>query len=71
MAIHIKPSRKGLLHEKPGVPKGEKIPAAKLQAAKHSKSPSLRKEANFAINAKHFEHPAKGSMSRHRKGMFD
>ena len=71
MAIHIKPSRKGLLHEKLGVPQGEKIPMSKLRAARHSKSPALRKEANFAINAKGFSHPAKGSMARHRKGMFE
>jgi hypothetical protein len=46
----IKPSRRGLLHKKLGVPQGEKIPAAKLAAAKKSSSPSLRKEAVFAEN---------------------
>jgi hypothetical protein len=56
MAINIKPSRKGLLHKKLGVPQGEKIPASKLAKAKKSKSPSLRKEANFAVNAKKFDH---------------
>jgi hypothetical protein len=56
MAIKIKPSRKGLLHKKLGVPQGTKIPAKKLSAAKKSKSPALRKEANFAINAKGFNH---------------
>jgi hypothetical protein len=58
-SIHIKPSRKGLLHKKLGVPTGKPIPAAKLAAAKKSKSPSLRKEANFAINAKKFKHGGK------------
>lgn len=52
MAIAIKPSHKGLLHKKLGVPAGEKIPAKKLAEAKHSKSAALRKEANFAENAK-------------------
>lgn len=57
--IDIKPSHKGLLHRKLGVPQGKPIPAAKLAAAKKSKSPALRKEANFAANAKKFNH--KGS----------
>lgn len=56
MAIKIKPSRKGLLHKKLGVPQGTKIPAAKLAKAKKSKSPALRKEADFAVNAKSFNH---------------
>ncbi len=49
----IKPSRKGLLHKKLGVPQGQKIPAAKIAKALHSSSPSLRKEANFARNLGH------------------
>lgn len=56
MAISIKPSHKGLLHKKLGVPQGQKIPADKLAAASKSKSPALRKEANFAKNAKKFQH---------------
>lgn len=52
MAIHIKPSHKGLLHEKMGVREGNKIPLASLLKAKHSKSPAMRKEANFAVNAR-------------------
>lgn len=56
MAIDIKPSHKGLLHKKLGVPQGQPIPAAKLAKAKASKSPALRKEANFAANAKTFKH---------------
>lgn len=51
----IKPSRKGLLHSKLGVPQGEKIPEKKLEAAKHSKSPAERKEATFAENFGHKE----------------
>lgn len=46
----IKPSRKGLLHSKLGVPQGQKIPEKKLEAAKNSKSPAERKEATFAEN---------------------
>ncbi len=51
----IKPSRKGLLHKKLGVPQGEKIPASKLAAAKKSDSPSERKGANFAIKRRQRE----------------
>lgn len=54
--IRIKPSHKGKLHKALGVPQGQKIPAGKLYAAKNSKSPAVRKEANFAINAKKFKH---------------
>lgn len=60
MSINIKPSHKGLLHKKLGVPQGKPIPAAKVTKAEHSKSPALRKEAQFAENAKHFNHPKGG-----------
>lgn len=50
MSSLIKPSRKGLLHKKLDVPQGTKIPAVKITKALHSKSPALRKEANFARN---------------------
>ncbi len=52
LGIHIKPSHKGELHKDLKVPQGEKIPASKLEAAKHSSSPAVRKRATFAINAK-------------------
>jgi hypothetical protein len=56
MAIEIKKSHEGLLHEKLGVPAGQKIPESTLERAKHSSSPAERKEANFAENAKHWKH---------------
>lgn len=56
MAIHIKPSHKGLLHKDLGVPAGKPIPAGKLAAAKHSDNPAVRKRATFAENAKHWHH---------------
>ena len=52
----IKPSHKGLLHKALNVPAGQKIPLAKIETALHSGSPKLRKEANFANNARHFKH---------------
>lgn len=56
MAIHIKAANKGKLHRALGVKQGKKIPASKLAAAKKSKSAAVRKEANFAINAKKWKH---------------
>lgn len=49
----IKPSRRGLLHKKLGVPQDERIPESKIAKAKRSKSPALRKEATFAQNFGH------------------
>lgn len=42
----------GKLHRDLGVPQGKKIPAKKLEKAKHSKSPSIRREANLAATLK-------------------
>lgn len=52
--ISIKPSRKGLLHKKLGIPLSKPIPNKALEAARNSKSATLRKEATFAMNAKKF-----------------
>jgi hypothetical protein len=59
-AIKIKPSHKGLLHQSMGVPEGEKIPAAKLEALKAHGTPAERRRANFALNARKWHHK-KGS----------
>lgn len=55
MANKINIKHPGLLHEHLGIPKGKPIPLARLQAAKNSKNPAIRKEANFAINARGFK----------------
>lgn len=52
----IKPSHKGMLHKMLGIPEGQKIPQNKLEAAAHSKNPTERKRAQFALNAEHFNH---------------
>lgn len=62
--INIKASHKGRLHKALGVPEGQPIPAAKLQAAKNSKDPAIRKEATFAINAKGFNHSGKSGAAK-------
>lgn len=56
MAIKIKPSHEGRLHRDTGTLAGQKIPAKKLDAAKHSSDPAVRKRATFAENAKHWKH---------------
>jgi hypothetical protein len=56
MAIHIKKANKGKLHRALGVPAGKTIAASLVEKALHSKSPALRKEANFAKNAKKWKH---------------
>lgn len=56
MAININPKNKGELHRDLGVPVGEPISASKLMTAMHSKSPAVRKRANFARNAKKWDH---------------
>lgn len=52
MAIKIKASEVGSLRKATGAKKGQNIPEAKLQAAKNSSDPAMRKKAQFAINAK-------------------
>ncbi len=54
--IHIKPSHKGLLHKDLGVKSSKPIPEAKLEKAKNSSDPAVRKRATFAENAKHWKH---------------
>lgn len=56
MAINIKPSHKGLLHKKLGIAQGKPIPASSLKKALNSASPKLREEADFAKNAKKWNH---------------
>lgn len=48
--------RPGALHRALGVPEGEKIPAEKLAAAKHSKNPRIRREAALAHTLSGFHH---------------
>lgn len=53
LQLHLK---KGALHKTLGVKSGEKIPDSMLQKALHSKSPLTRKRAQFAENAKKWNH---------------
>lgn len=50
--IHIKPSHEGKLRHGLKAKKGSKIPVSKLEAAKHSKDPAVRKRAQFALNSR-------------------
>ena len=42
--------KKGALHEELHIPRDEKIPTARLESAKHSNVPILRKRATLALN---------------------
>lgn len=48
--------RKGGLHRALGVAEGEKIPSAKLQAARNSKNEHVRKMAEFAHTMSTWKH---------------
>ena len=52
--------KKGALHRDLGVPQGDKIPAKKIEKATHSDNETLRKRAQFAENAKHWQHKDEG-----------
>ena len=54
--IDIKPSHKGKLHRALGIPEGQEIPRSRLEEAKHSKDPDIRREATFALNARGWNH---------------
>ncbi len=53
LELHLK---KGALHKTLGVKPGEKIPESMLQKALNSKNPLTRKRAQFAENAKKWNH---------------
>ena len=55
-SIHLNPANKGKLHKALGVAKGSKIPVSALQKAIHSRNPTLRKRAQFAMNARKWKH---------------
>lgn len=57
--IKIKPSHEGKLHDALGVAADKKIPVAKLEAAKNSPNPERRQQANFAMNARSWNHYGK------------
>ena len=54
--IHIKESRQGLLHRNLGISENKPIPASRLQAAKNSDDPKIRRRAVFALNARKWHH---------------
>jgi len=58
--------KKGALHKEMGMPAGEKIPAKRLEKAANSDNETLRKRAQFAINAKKWNH-AEGGVIPHEE----
>jgi len=70
MAKKWKPGgQRGKLHDEIHVPRGEKIPAGKLEAATHSKDPEIRRDAIRAETMKKWKHG--GSKSRIYAGKKD
>jgi len=64
----IGPIKKGALHKQMGVPQGQPMPAKRLEQATHSDNELLRKRAQFAENAKHWNHAAGGDVLDFRAG---
>ncbi len=54
--IYIKPSEEGSFHRLTGTPQGQKIPEAKIKTAENSPDPAVRKKAQFADNARKWNH---------------
>lgn len=54
--IHIKKDHEGKLRTGLKAKKGQKIPVSKLQKAKNSSDPAVRKRATFALNARKWHH---------------
>ncbi len=54
--IHIAKSHHGMLHKALGVAQGQPISRAKLESAKNSSDAHVREMANFAINARGWDH---------------
>ncbi len=54
--IRIKKTHRGLLHKNLGIPEGSRIPVGRLKAAAKSKSAAIRKRAQFALNARKWDH---------------
>ena len=54
--IRIKPSKQGSLRAATKTKKGKNIPVSTLRRLKNSKSPAMRKKANFALNARKWGH---------------
>ena len=59
MAIDIKPSHKGLFHKDVGKKPGEKITGGDIRKGLNSSNPAERKRANFARNARKWNHGGK------------
>lgn len=64
MAKEFKPGgAKGKLHRKLGVPEGQKIPAARLAQAAHSRDPATKRMAVRAETMKKWNHKGSGMIN--------
>ena len=63
--------QKGKLHRELGVPPGQKIPAARLQAAAHSSNPEVRRDAIRAETMKKWHHGGPRKSAGRYGGLYD
>jgi len=56
----VNPGKKGALHSALAVPQGETIPLKRVQAAAQSTNPTLRREAQFALNVRNLGRGKRG-----------
>ncbi|HZT29709.1 MAG TPA: hypothetical protein VFA33_07500 [Bryobacteraceae bacterium] len=54
--IQIKKNHRGLLHRDLGIPRGKTIPLSALLRAEHARNPKVRRRAQFAENAREWNH---------------
>lgn len=71
----LKGIKKGALHRHLGIPEDQPISTERLQEAKRSKDPEIRREATLAMNMRHFKHtgpkhPHHHSASEARRAMY-
>lgn len=59
---------KGKLHRELGIPEGQKIPAARLRAAAHSRNPEIRRDAIRAETMEKWHHVKHKGGSKAIKG---
>lgn len=53
--MHIK-LKEGAYHKQKGIPMDEKIPVSTMEKDAHSDNETTRKRAQFALNARHWDH---------------
>jgi hypothetical protein len=61
----LKGIKKGALHRDLGIPEDQPIPRERLEAAKNSKDPAVRRRATLALNMRGWHHHTGSEKKRH------